>query len=177
MHRTPGIEFRDVATLQLEKCCPDDLRRRIYGTGNGITMDADKLLSELAPVRRIIRHRLVAVLVGELCRGGATHRQCRTRGLALGFGLCTRPAGALARVAYGDQPVGEFVTVAMRPLKFPNGAEEVFALLSGFDGRYLSAYAVRPSTPTTGCSQCPKEREPELDPASLMLFTLPVVDS
>lgn len=89
---------------------------------------------------------LVVVSVAELgYKNGATTQQIYDRAEELGLELCPAEVGPQLRVAYTDQPKGEWIHVAMKSIKDSDGDLLTFYVGRGGDGvRYLDAYYVAP---------------------------------
>jgi hypothetical protein len=73
---------------------------------------------------------------------GAVRSEILARGRRLGFELCSPEAAAQLRLQYADQPVGEFLDIAMEPIATYAGARISFSVANGGEGLMLIGYAV-----------------------------------
>jgi len=82
---------------------------------------------------------LVVVSVADLGFGeaGAPLSDIHARGLALGLALCPEEVGPQLRLQYLHQPIGEFLHVAMKPLRTYGGTPVDFTLANGGAGLAL----------------------------------------
>jgi hypothetical protein len=102
---------------------------------------ADEILSR--PAFRFVAIKtdvdLVALSVGELGFGqqGATLADIYARAIKLGFELCPAEVGPQLRRQYVDQPVGQFLHIAMDPIATYHGDLIDFTIGNGAEGLLL----------------------------------------
>ncbi len=88
---------------------------------------------------------LVAATVAELGFPlGATTRQIRDRIKKIGGSLCPPDLAAHLRLAYADQPRGEYLWVAMEQITVSGGYPGVFGVDHDDVGRWLFSSGARP---------------------------------
>jgi len=89
---------------------------------------------------------LVVTRVAELGFGeaGAPLRDIYARARAVGLALCPAEAGPVLRLAYLNQPVGEFLHLAMEPVALYSGELVDFTLANGGAGLMLLGGDARP---------------------------------
>jgi hypothetical protein len=82
---------------------------------------------------------LVATSVSELgiTRENATLKNIYARAQKLGFALAAAEVGPQLRLQYFDQPMGEFLEIAMAPIKTRDGASSIFSVGNGGAGLLL----------------------------------------
>jgi hypothetical protein len=82
---------------------------------------------------------LVAVSVAELgmTRQSAALEDIYARAQKLGFMLAAAEVGPQLRLQYFDQPMGEFLNIAMAPIKTRSGAFGIFSVANGGAGLLL----------------------------------------
>ncbi len=81
---------------------------------------------------------LVKVTVGELgFKNGATRKEIYERAIELGLKLCPNEVGPALRLQYADQPLDEWLLVAMEPIADSDGDLSVFEVVRGSDGSWL----------------------------------------
>jgi len=90
-------------------------------------------------------YELVEVSVAELGFTDWTRYDviCK-RALEFGFGLCPAEVALALRLAYLDQPNGEWLAVAMEAIADPDGCLGVLGVYRGADGLWLRASGGRP---------------------------------
>jgi hypothetical protein len=95
---------------------------------------------------------LVLVSVADLGFGeqGAALRDIYARALASGLELCPAEAGPALRLSYLDQPAGEFLHLAMRPIARYSGELVDFILGNGGTELMLIGGDARPETTLPG---------------------------
>jgi len=112
----------------------DALHSALLNAGCRISETADGILRKVivAIVPRIVN--LVVVSVAELgFPDGATLKQIYEAALERGFVLCPAEVGPQLRIQYLDQPMGEWLFVAMEPIADSNDYPRIF-LVFGEDG-------------------------------------------
>jgi hypothetical protein len=89
---------------------------------------------------------LVLVSVAQLGFGvhGATLADIHKRALALGLELCPEEVGPQLRLQYRNQPVGEFLHIAMQPQRTYHGAPIDFSLANSGAGLALLGGSASP---------------------------------
>jgi len=82
---------------------------------------------------------LVAVAVSALGIKTDTARlkDIYSRARKLGFALAAAEVGPQLRLQYFDQPIGEFLNVAMEPILMPDGESDIFVIGNGGAGLLL----------------------------------------
>ncbi len=102
---------------------------------------ADEILGRPAFAFAQARQDLDLVVVSVTALGfgeaGAPLADVHARGLALGLALCPEEVGPQLRLQYLHQPVGEFLHVAMKPLRTYGGMPVDFTLANGGAGPAL----------------------------------------
>ncbi|OGM93553.1 hypothetical protein A2935_02910 [Candidatus Wolfebacteria bacterium RIFCSPLOWO2_01_FULL_47_17b] len=82
---------------------------------------------------------LVNISVAELgFKKGATRKDIYDRALQLGLEFCPAEVGPQLRLQYPDQPLGEWLLVAMEPITDSDGTLYVFDVECNDDGRWLN---------------------------------------
>ena len=106
---------------------------------------------------------LVVVSVSELGFGdaGASIATIYARATALGLDLCPAEVGPLLRLQYADQPLGEFLRVAMRPIATYAGTPVDFTLANGGADLALIGGEWRPDLVVPGAARFVFARPPE----------------
>jgi len=127
----------------------------IGDTAEEILVAPEFKLSDIA-----IKLDLVVISVSEL---GITHqpttlKNIYARAQQLGFTLAFAEVGPQLRLQYLDQPVGEFLKIAMAPIRTRNGAFSIFEVANGGAGLLLLGGSVGDDT--------------EFDPSSRFAFVL-----
>jgi hypothetical protein len=77
---------------------------------------------------------------------GASRQEILARARRLGFDLCPPEAAVQLRLQYLDQPVGEFLDVAMEPIMTYGGHPVSFTLANGGAGLMLIGYIATEDT-------------------------------
>jgi hypothetical protein len=82
---------------------------------------------------------LVAVSAAELgvTRGSVSLEDIYARAQNLGFVLAAAEVGPQLRLQYFDQPMGEFLDIAMAPVKMRSGKFSIFSVVNGGAGLLL----------------------------------------
>ena len=123
------------------------LRIALEQAGCAVGDDVDAMLAghafALAPDRRPID--LVVLSVAQLgFPREASRAAIFARAQELGLQLCPPEVGPLLRLQYAEQPIGEFVRIAMEPLRMANGELDDMIVGNGGAGQLLIGAAVRP---------------------------------
>jgi hypothetical protein len=106
---------------------------------------ADQILNRIAFRQTDTRLNLVLTTVSDLGFGSnrASLKDIYERALQLGLVLCPAEVGPALRLAYLDQPLGEYLHIAMEPIaRFDGGATE-FSVAKGLGGWLLNGDDVR----------------------------------
>jgi hypothetical protein len=103
---------------------------------------ADQLLGKITIAKEPIALDLVRVSVAELgFKDGAYLKDIYARAQQeLGLMLCPAEVGPQLRLAYLDQPLGEWLAVAMEPVADSDGNLRVFGVEQDDGGLWLHAY-------------------------------------
>jgi hypothetical protein len=98
---------------------------------------------------------LVVFSVADLgfTKKGASLRDIHTRALALGLEMCPAEAGPVLRLNYLNQPIGEFLHIAMRPIARYSGELVDFTLANGGAGFLLVGADGRPEVVLPGAAR------------------------
>ena len=84
---------------------------------------------------------LVVVSVSELgFKKGATREQIYARAKERGLDLCPAEVGPQLRLQYTDQPNGEWLVIAMEPIRDSDGSLGLFGVEHAGHGLWLSGY-------------------------------------
>jgi hypothetical protein len=91
---------------------------------------------------------LVAVSVAELGikAASAPLKDIYARARQLGLTLAAAEVGAQLRLQYLDQPIGEFLNMAMAPIQLPDGESDIFVVGNGGAGLLLIGQAADADT-------------------------------
>jgi len=109
----------------------DDFRQALKGAGCNISNWANDILGK--PDFTVAEEKKELNLVIKSVRDlgfpkGATTRQIYERATSQGLGLCPAEVGPQLRLQYTDQPKGEWLLIAMEPIKDSDGDPVVFAV-------------------------------------------------
>jgi hypothetical protein len=117
------------------------LRRALTDAGCGVGDTAEEVLARPAFTLSVTRTELelLAVSAAELGFEGDTAAlgQIYARARQLGFELAPAEIGPQLRLQYLDQPIGEFLIVAMEPIKTWEGEPVVLTVANGGAGLLL----------------------------------------
>lgn len=101
---------------------------------------ASDILKKVQVSQSEIQLDLVILSVAELGFKEATRLdRIYARGKELGLELCPSEAGPALRLAYPDQPYGEWLRIAMEPVTGSDGGLGVFRVGCGVGGRWLDS--------------------------------------
>lgn len=67
------------------------------------------------------------------------------RGKEMGLELCSSDVGPALRLEYSDQPAGECLYIAMKPIRSSDGVPRIFAVVHGSEGLALDAVSALPA--------------------------------
>ncbi|WKZ27072.1 MAG: hypothetical protein QY311_02995 [Candidatus Paceibacterota bacterium] len=131
------------------------LRKAIADSGNNISDYGEDLLAKMSLVKEPVELELVCVSVKDLgLKSGATIKQIYDRARKLGLDLCPAQVGPELRLAYQDQPIGEWLLVAMEQITDRNGHPSVFIVGCDVHGvRWLDGDYAYPSNTWSGLSR------------------------
>jgi hypothetical protein len=129
-------------------------KRALYGALEdadcGIGDTAEQIL--VAPDFRLggtpMKLDLVAISVSELgiTRENVGLKDIYAQAQKLGFALSSAEIGPQLRLQYFDQPMGEFLDIAMAPIRTRNGASSIFVVANGGAGLLVIGEEVSANT-------------------------------
>jgi uncharacterized protein YjiS (DUF1127 family) len=143
------------------------LRNALSAIGCGVGNSAAEILARPAFT---LNHgqaevALVAVSVAELgFQGAASLREIYLRAQELGFVLAPAEIAPQLRLQYLDQPIGEFLTIGMEPIRTWAGEATLLTVANGGAGLILIGQDGRDPAQTSGMSRFVFER-PRTAPA------------
>lgn len=115
--------------------------------GCGIGDDVDAMFKAraipLAHDRRDVDLVMLSVAQLGFPREG-TRAEIFARAEQLGLELCSPEVGPLLRLQYAEQPIGEFLRIAMEPVRMGNGQLDDMLVGNGGAGQLLVGAAARP---------------------------------
>lgn len=118
----------------------DDFRRALKKGGHHISDWANNILGKPAFIvaKKKTEVELIRVTVADLgFESGATRQDIYERAMKLGFALCPAEVGPQLRLQYKDQPMNEWLLVAMEPITDSDGSLNVFNVARNEDGSWL----------------------------------------
>ena len=153
--QAPVLEVKTASELPLWKTVTLGQHRGVDAVRNALDKariaigdTADEVLGRPAFIFSSERRELdlVVVSVAQLGFGahGATLAEIHKRALALGLELCPAEVGPQLRLQYRNQPVGEFLHIAMRPQRTYHGAPIDFSLANSGAGLALLGGSASP---------------------------------
>ena len=108
---------------------------------------ARDILKKVTLAKQSLEVELVVVSVAELgFPAGATRKEIYDRAVSLGLALCPPEVGPQLRLQYADQPLGEWLLVAMEPIAVSDGRLRVFLVGRDGIGRWLGSYSGHPES-------------------------------
>jgi len=117
----------------------DEFRSAFEKDGRRISDWASDILSKITVATKETELELVIASVAELgFKKGAKYSDICDRIKELGYDLCPAEVGPQFRLQYENQPNGEWLRVAMDPIKDSDGGLRVFHVLRGDDGLWLN---------------------------------------
>ncbi len=124
-----------------------DFRSALQANGHRIGDWANDILGKRAftTSKTDMEVDLVSATVSELGFGnGATRENIYKRALELGLKLCPSEVGPQLRLQYQDQPLSEWLLIAMEPISASDGYLKVFSVARDDDGSWLLSYYAYP---------------------------------
>lgn len=123
------------------------LRQAMLDAGFRISDWASDILKKTAVATEPDEANLVIVTVAELgFPSGATRDQIYDKAISMGFELCPAEVGPQLRLQYpaDEQPMNEWLLVAMEPIKGSDGNLRVFSVGRHGGGAWLLSHYARP---------------------------------
>jgi hypothetical protein len=137
-------------TVKLGTCkSPDEYRKALKKAGQRIGDWGNDILGKTDCAQEETEVDLVVLSVKELgFANGAPYKNICAKALQLGLELCPAEVGPALRLAYGDQPRGEWLRIAMEAITASDGLRVIFAVdhdnvelwLRGRNGHPENAY-------------------------------------
>lgn len=125
----------------------DDFRKALKASGCRISDWVNDILGRLAFTASSKEQELdlVVVSVAELgFKNGTARKDIYAKAQEIGLTLCPAEVGPELRLQYKDQPVGEWLYIAMEPITDSDGCLRVFRVGHGESGQWLDSYAGHP---------------------------------
>ena len=123
----------------------DKLRSALEVAGFRIGDYAGQILAKISLSSKKVQLDLAVVSGADLGFTGDARRDAiYTRALELGYQLCPAEVGPALRLAYPDQPSGEWLLIAMEPITDSDGNPKVFFVGHDCDDRWLYGYDGEP---------------------------------
>jgi hypothetical protein len=123
----------------------------------GLGDSADEILGRPAFPYSKTRRQLDLVVVSVAALGfdadGAALRDVYRRAVRIGLELCPAEVGPMLRLAYLDQPIGESLHIAMRPVSTYDGELVDLTLLNGGAGLLLIGGEANPDLVLDGTTR------------------------
>ena len=142
-HGTAKVEKRTFAVWKTLKLgvhkTPDAYEKALDDAGFRISDYARQILKIISVSQAEVELDLVMVMPAELGLKDPTYQQICGQAEELGFEKCPREVGPALRLAYQDQPKGEWLRVAMEPETGSDGGLGVFDVGRDGDGQWLDA--------------------------------------
>ena len=157
----PALEVKTASELPIWKTVTVGLHRGADAVRNAfddarivVGDSADEILGRpaftFAPERRELNLVLRSVVELGFDAQGAALAEIHARALRLGLELCPEEVGPQLRLQYSDQPVGQFLHVAMKPQRTYHGDMIDFTLANSGAGLALLGGAARPDIVMAG---------------------------
>lgn len=102
-------------------------------------LHSEDYAKSLTPARAPFEVDLVKVSLEMLQLDVADVQQVMAKALAHGLSLCLAEVGPQLRLQYDDQPNGEWLCVAMKPLAGRDGKNRAFSVIRNYQGKWLGA--------------------------------------
>jgi len=125
----------------------DDFRKALNSAGCKIGHWANDILGERGFMAAAKEQDvdLVVISVADLgFPNGATRKVIYQKAQELGLQLCPPEVGPQLRLQYLDQPMGEWLLIAMAPITDSGDGLGVFSVARGVDGLWLVGHCGRP---------------------------------
>jgi len=131
-----GIYYNANAVRDAFRTAPDIIRTEYR---------SNQMLSRMTFLQTDARLNLVLTTVADLGFGedGASLKDIYERASQLGLALCPAELGPALRLAYLNQPFGEYLRIAMEPIAIAGGEAAVFTVAKGLAGLLLIGDDVR----------------------------------
>ena len=135
----PLLERPAWKTIQLgAHSSADVLREALVSAGINVSNWAGDILQKVKVATKPQEVNLIIVTVAELgFPDGATRKDIYEKALELGFELCPAEVGPELRLQYADQPMYEWLRIAMEPITVSVGSLGVFRVVRDSDGLWL----------------------------------------
>ena len=154
--QAPTLEVRTASELPIWKTITLGVHRNVNAVRDALDAakisvgdSADEILGRPAFTFANERRELNLVVLSVTALGfgadGGTLSDIHARALRLGFELCPEEVGPQLRLQYLNQPVGEFLHVAMKPQMTYRGDSVDFTLANGGAGLSLLGGSARPN--------------------------------
>lgn len=122
-----------------------ELRQALLENRFRISTWGDDILNKVKVAQEPGEVNLVLLTVADLgFPNGAEGSKIYEKALSLGLELCPAEVGPQLRLQYPDQPIGEWILVAMEPITHSGGDLEVFSVDHARAGRWLYGFYGRP---------------------------------
>jgi hypothetical protein len=132
----------------------DDLRQSLKDNGNRISDWGNDILGKTTLAESETEVTLHVATVKELTgKDCATNREINEAIRSKGYNLCPAEVGPQLRLQYPDQPKGEWLRVAMKPIAGSDGGLSIFRVEHGDDGRWLDGLSGHPGDGWSGGSR------------------------
>ena len=153
--QAPTLEIKTASELPIWKTITLGVHRNVNAVRDALDAakitvgdSADEILGRPAFTFANERRELNLVVLSVTALGfgadGGTLADIHARALRLGFELCPEEVGPQLRLQYFNQPVGEFLHVAMKPQLTYRGDPVDFTLANGGAGLSLLGGSARP---------------------------------
>jgi hypothetical protein len=125
-----SIEFPVFKTIKLgTHKSVNDLRQSLKDRGSRISSWGDKILGKITLTESEMKVTLHVATVKELTgKDWATNRGINEAIRSKGYDLCPAEAGPQLRLQYTDQPKGEWLRIAMKPIADSDGDLDIFSV-------------------------------------------------
>jgi hypothetical protein len=154
--QAPTLEVNTASELPIWKTITLGVHRNVNAVRDALDAakiavgdSADEILGRPAFTFANERRELNLVVLSVTALGfganGGTLSDIHARALRLGFELCPEEVGPQLRLQYLNQPVGEFLHVAMKPQMTYRGDSVDFTLANGGAGLSLLGGSARPN--------------------------------
>ncbi|MDE2021753.1 MAG: hypothetical protein KGI71_02415 [Patescibacteria group bacterium] len=126
-------------TIKLGTCkSPDEYRKALKKAGRRIGDWGNDILGKTDCAQEETEVDLVVLSVKELgFENGAQYKDICAKGVEMGLELCHAEVGPALRLAYGDQPRGEWLRIAMEAITDSDGNRDIFAVGHDIDRLWL----------------------------------------